>query len=102
MPIWNVNRNPDKYPAVWHSIVQSSPGKRLLDIVETPEEVLRLKNKFNAFKACLRNHPLHPTTAALAKRTLRLSVETLEGKHSVWVTINWSGDIVRLIEEQLV
>lgn len=101
MTTWNPNRDPNKYPAAWHSVLQGPPGRRLLVMTTDTSELRRTQNKFNAFKASLRNHPLHQTAQALAKRRVRLTVETLGAEHSLWAVTSWSDNLVSLIEAQL-
>lgn len=101
MTMWKPGRNPDKYPATWHEIVLGPPGTRLLAVVERESQVRTMQNKFNAFKACLRTHPLHPTTQALGKRKLRVGSEWSDRGFSVWVRVSWAGDTIELIRKQL-
>lgn len=101
MPTWKPGRNPDKYPATWHDILRDKPGQRLLALVASKEEVRRTANKFNAFKASLREHPLHETTKALNARHVRLSVEPAGKEFAVWVKTRWATEILDLLAGQL-
>ena len=101
MPTWKPGRNPDKYPATWHAILQDSPGQRLLALVSSREEVRRTANKFNAFKASLREHPLHKTAQALKTRHVRLSVEPAGKEFAVWVKTRWAAEVLDLLAGQL-
>ena len=92
MSTWNPNRNPDVFLAFWHELITRQPGRYALARVEDQRSAKRLQNKFNAFKASLRAHPLHPTTQELAKRTIRVTVEPLEyGGLCLWVETKWAG-----------
>lgn len=101
MPTWKPGRNPDKYPATWHDILRDKPGQRLLALVASKEEVRRTANKFNAFKASLREHPLHETARALNARHVRLSVEPAGKEFAVWVKTRWAAEILDLLAGQL-
>ena len=101
MPTWKPGRDPNKYPATWHAIIKDKPGQRLLALVTTKEEVRRTANKFNAFKASLREHPLHETTRALNARHVRLSVEPAGKEFAVWVKTRWAQEVLGLLTGQL-
>ena len=101
MPTWKPGRNPDKYPATWHAILQDTPGQRLLALVSSKEEVRWTANKFNAFKASLREHPLHKTAQALKTRHVRLSVEPAGPEFAVWVKTRWAAEVLDLLAGQL-
>lgn len=101
MAVWNPNRNPNHYPAHWHGIITAKPGKYILATTLDPKEPRRLMNKFNAFKACLRNHPLHESAQALAKRNTMCSTEISPAGIAICVTITWAGRLAAVIEEQL-
>lgn len=101
MTTWNPNRNPNHYPAHWHGIITAKPGRYILATTTDPKEPKRLMNKFNAFKACLRNHPLHESTQALAKRNVRASVETSQAGIAVCITISWARELTSLLEKQV-
>lgn len=101
MAVWNPNRNPNHFPAHWHGIITAKPGRYILATTEDSGEPKRLMNRFNAFKACLRNHPLHESGQALDKRLVRLSVEESKGVFAVCVTVSWAGEFVSAIEQAL-
>lgn len=72
MVMWKPERDPDKYPITWHEIVCAPVGGED-ELFQLPprkpgQSGKSLRNQFNAFKACLRAHPWHPTTARLAQQ----------------------------------
>ena len=101
MSYWNPNRSPDVFPARWHEILKERPGLFLVEMSDDPAFIKRSALKFNALKACLRNHPLHVTTGYLKHRNYRLSKESHGNKHSLWVTITWADEYIKSVEQAL-
>lgn len=58
MALWNPKRSPDKYPIAYHEAV-TTIGCHLIAVVDTLTQANHQRKRFNAFKACLRNYPLH-------------------------------------------
>ena len=97
MTLWKANRNPDKYPAAWHSALRAQPGLFMLGMSWDVKELELLQRKFNAFKATLRTHGPHPTAQALAKRKCRMTIEVTEGGNGLyclWLKTRWGHDTI--------
>ena len=92
MAIWNPRRNPNKFPAVWHSALMAPPGEHLLAIVGIGDdiEVKRLRYRFAAFKASLRAHPSSETAKRLALLSTVIKTESSATQTSVWLETKWS------------
>ena len=101
MSTWNPNRSPDVFPARWHEILRLKPGYYMVEMSDDFTYIKRCALKFNALKACLRNHPLHATTEFLKHRQYRLSKESHGTKHSLWVTITWADEYIKSVEQAL-
>lgn len=102
MSTWNPNRNPDKYLAAWHELLRRPPGRYALARAADAQEARKLQNRFNSFKASLRNHPLHPTAQELSRRTARVTVEALEyGGHCLWLETRWADNFTDSLLEAL-
>lgn len=105
MSAWNPNRNPDKYLASWHKLLRRPPGRYALARAEDAKEARKLQNRFNAFKASLRNHPLHPTAQELSRRSARVTVEDLTatelGGFCLWVETRWADSFTDSLLEAL-
>lgn len=102
MPQWNPSRNPDNYPATWHSIIKQPPGKHLFLAVKSPVAFRKLTKKFSAFRACLRAHPAHPTAQALVARAFRLEADhKSSGEVIVYAIIHWADELINAVIEGL-
>ena len=87
MPLWKPSKDPNLYPARWHEVLRALPGRYYLGDWPLVAAV-REQRRFNAFKACLRAHPGHPTAKALAARLVRvISIERGEGSWELFVVI---------------
>lgn len=76
MSIWKPSRSPELYLATWHQAIRSPEKTCFLAFAGDSKEAFLIQRKFNAFRACLRAHPQHPTAQALAKYDVRLSFES--------------------------
>lgn len=83
--LFKPNRDPNKYPASWHDAIRkpSAIGSVVAEGLEAREVELARK-KFNAFKACLRAHPLHPTAQALKDCDVRTEIRYFD-----WASMPW-------------
>lgn len=86
MVLWNPNRSPDKYPHLWHMALYT-PGWCVLDVVDTLTQANHQRKRFNAFKACVRNYPLHKTArmVELGEFTSRIKIVEFEDVFQVTV-----------------
>jgi len=94
MTLWKADRNPDKYPAAWHSLLKAPPSRFMLGMGADKKELEILQRKFSAFKATLRSHPAHPTAVEAAKRTTRTELESVGELHALWVQTRWSAALL--------
>lgn len=60
MALWNPNKSPDKYPELFH-FAATNLTPTVIAIRETRSQADHQRKRFNAFKASVRNYPLHRT-----------------------------------------
>ena len=87
MARWNPNRNPSRYPIIFHQAIKE-PGSQLIGSDLTKEKAVSLRKKFNAFAATLKTYPLHPTSQKLSQLGVELRIKIVPDLHtySVWLT----------------
>lgn len=90
MPTWNPLRSPDEFPMVWHSALLAPPGRHNLGVVRTYSDISRMRYRFSAFKASLREHPGHPTAKGLARLETRIFSEPYGDRFMVKVETKWA------------
>ena len=91
MGLWNPNRLPDKYPVLFHQAVTNTYFQVpvLLTITETRSQADHQRKRFNAFKATLRNYPLHLTSQRSKNLVSRVEIkETFRG----WEVLVWNRE----------
>lgn len=79
MPLWKPSKDPNTYPAHWHTVLRALPGRYYLGAWPVVD-ALREQRRFGAFTACLRAHPEHPTAKSLAARLVRVVTDARGGE----------------------
>lgn len=90
MPQWNPSKDPELFPAQWHGIVKSQTGTYMLGAGLTISGVKALRNKWAAFRACLKAHPKHPSAQAQALKSFRcrgVNSHSMPGYWDLWVDV---------------
>lgn len=91
MPQWNPRKDPGLWPAQWHHIARAPESTtHLIAVGLTARGVKAARNKWAAFRSCLKAHPNNPTTQAMVEKTFRCrSIESprMPGYWDLWVDV---------------
>lgn len=91
MALWNPNRIPDKYPTLFHQAATNTLTSMPILLAVTPKrgQADHQRKRFNAFKATLRNYPLHPTSQRAKEFISRVEIrESRDG----WEVLVWNRE----------
>lgn len=97
MSTWNPAKNPDRFLAFWHELVKAAPGRHLLAFAGSVKEANAIRNKFGAFKACLKAHPLHASTKELRKKRFRAEIVLADDGAYVYVRSEYADEFAQNI-----